>query len=217
MYWLNTKFFLVHFFIASMTILVHSAEEDAQSKASKNNSAPAPGASNEKQYSGRQTEEWMIVQTQLTTMKGKVENQKKIVESLIQQKEVTKGAEQSEKIEELKKAHLEYIRVIEVYNQLNTTFQTKFPEKGGTVGRVYKRMDPATIETLQNKMSVEGRLQKLNKMIEKQYSKALAPGDKNKPKAATQHSGNKVPLQFIPQPVEKAQEVQVTDQIILQK
>ena len=199
------------------TTVIQAEEHEATPKPPKESKGQEAADASDKEFSGHQTEEWMVVQTQLTTMKGKVENQKKLVESLIQKKEITKGAEQIETIEELKKAHLEYIRVIDSYNLLNTTFQTKFPEKGGTVGRVYKRIDPANIEAMQKKMSAEGRLQKLNKTIEKQYSKAVSASDKNKSALALKKSGQKLRVEPTSVPAEKVQEIQVTDQIILQK
>lgn len=219
MYWLKSILPLLIVFVLTATAVIHAQEDEGKAKAKpskESKEAPTIEAS-DKEFSGHQTEEWMTVQTQLTTMKGKVENQKKLVESLIQRKEITKGAEQIETIEELKKAHLEYIRIIDSYNLLNTTFQTKFPEKGGTVGRVYKRIDPANIEAMQNKMSAEGRLQKLNKTIEKQYSNAVPASDSNKSALALKKSGKKALVQPPVAPAEKAQDIQVTDQIILQK
>ena len=53
-------------------------------------------------FSGKQSEEWMTVQNQLITAKGKVENQQKLVENLIQQKANLKGPELAAKIESLK-------------------------------------------------------------------------------------------------------------------
>ena len=72
-------------------------------------------------------------------MKGKVENQQKIVENLILQKSTLKGPQLTEKIEALKVAHIELIRVINHYNQLKSDFESKYPEKGAALGRVYKK------------------------------------------------------------------------------
>ena len=118
-------------------------------------------------FSGKQSEEWMTVQNQLITAKGKVENQQKLVENLIQQKANLKGPELAAKIESLKEAHIELIRVINYYNTLNSNFETKYPEKGAAVGRVYKRIDPANIEVIESKMTLEGRLKRLNTKIKK--------------------------------------------------
>ncbi len=167
-------------------------------------------------FSGKQNEEWMQVQTQLTTIKSKVENQQKLVEGLIQKKELVQGKEQAAVIEELKKAHVELIRIVEQYNLINTNFQTKFPEKGGALGRVYKRIDPSSIETIENKMTAEGRLQKLNQTIEKQYSKKSKKENHLTKKDHVKTGSDK---SVVPEttPAPKPRETQVTDQIILQK
>lgn len=163
-------------------------------------------------FSGKQSEEWMSVQNQLVIAKGKVENQQKLVENLIQQKENLKGAALTAKIEELKAAHIELIRLIDNYNTLNSNFETKFPEKGAAVGRVYKRIDPANIEVIQNKMTLEGRLKRLNAKIKKQYPRSAEGVVDPKKSEDLKNIKKKNTL-----PDSKSDEVQVTDQIILQK
>ena len=150
---LRTQLFLSLFFLASIG--------QTQDKAG----TPSDPAVKTTIFSGKQSEEWISVQNQLVIAKGKVENQQKLVENLIRQKETLKGTELTAKIENLKEAHIELIRLINNYNTLNSDFETKFPEKGAAVGRVYKRIDPANIEVIQNKMTLEGRLKRLNEKI----------------------------------------------------
>lgn len=180
--------------------------------------APLPSEANDKPYSGHQTEEWLQVQNQLTNLKGRVENQKKLVENLIWQKEHTKGAQQIEKMDELVKAHAEWARLVEAFNQLNTTFQTKFPEKGGALGRVYKRMEPSRTEALENKITLEDRIGKLNNTIKKQYSKKNpSPKEKSSVEVLPKKINKKESLKSDTDLENKVQDVPVTDQIILQK
>ena len=163
-------------------------------------------------FSGKQSEEWMSVQNQLVIAKGKVENQQKLVENLIRQKETLKGTELTAKIENLKEAHIELIRLINNYNTLNSDFETKFPEKGAAVGRIYKRIDPANIEVIQKKMTLEGRLKRLNEKIKKQYPKSAEVVVDAEKLESLKKIKKKNTL-----PDSKSDEVQVTDQIILQK
>ncbi len=163
-------------------------------------------------FSGKQSEEWMTVQNQLITAKGKVENQQKLVENLIQQKANLKGPELAAKIESLKEAHTELIRVINHYNTLNSNFETKFPEKGAAIGRVYKRIDPANIEVIESKMTLEGRLNRLNAKIKKQYPKSADVVVDAEKLEDLKKVKKKNTL-----PDSKSDELQVTDQIILQK
>lgn len=163
-------------------------------------------------FSGKQSEQWMAVQSQLITARSKVENQEKIVESLILQKANLKGPALAEKIEVLKEAHIELIRVIGYYNNLNSDFETRFPEKGAAPGRVYKRIDPASVQKIESKMTLEGRLNRLNAKIKRQYNQggdAAVESDaaKNSKKYKKQITG----------PAANSDEIQVTDQIILQK
>ncbi len=163
-------------------------------------------------FSGKQSEQWMAVQSQLITARSKVENQEKIVESLILQKTNLKGPALAEKIEALKEAHIELIRVIGFYNNLNSDFETKFPEKGAALGRVYKRIDPASVQKIESKMTLEGRLNRLNAKIKRQYNQggdAAVESDTAKNSKKNKNQGTA--------PAAASDEIQVTDQIILQK
>lgn len=161
-------------------------------------------------FSGKQSEQWMAVQSQLITARSKVENQEKIVESLILKKVGLKGSELAENIEALKAAHIELIRVIGYYNNLNSDFETKYPEKGAATGRVYKRIDPASIQKMESKMTLEGRLNRLNAKIKKQYNPRPEVVATSEPENSAKKA-KKLP------PAAKSDEIQVTDQIILQK
>ncbi len=186
-------------------VLSQSAGAQAQADEPANALPPAD-------FSGKQSEQWMAVQSQLITARSKVENQEKIVEALIEKKSRLKGAELAAKIEALKEAHIELIRVINYYNNLNSDFETKFPEKGAAPGRVYKRIDPASIQKMESKMTLEGRLKRLNAKIKSQYgqtSEGMAPKSVDvKNKKVNKNNAS---------PVMKSEDIQVTDQIILQK
>ncbi len=206
--------FLNKLVVILVTIFIVStfAQEESEKKMpAKKDSAKA---NETKIYSGKQNEEWLTVQNQLTTLKGRVGNQKKLVENLIIQKEAVKGAQQAAVIDELKKAHLELIRLIGQYNEISTTFETKFPEKGGSLGRVYKRIDPANIDAMENKMTIEGRLQKLDRTIKNKYSKSPK---KDEAENQTVKKSKKNVINTEAGPQLKPLDVQVTDQIILQK
>lgn len=164
----------------------------------------------EKNFSGKQNEEWLQVQAQLTTLKGKVETQKTLVEGLIMQK--AHGGHGDD--EQLKKEHAAWITMIEEYNKLSTSFQNRFPEKGAAFGRIYKRINPDNIEALENQMTAEGRMKRLNKKIKKQYRQD------EKEAAAPTVNAHGVQTHTVESSVKKkkiTEEIPVTDQIILQK
>ena len=187
---------------------------DAQSKSDE--IAPAAAATGVEKlavpFSGKQSEEWMVVQQQMINAKGKVENQKKLIENLIIQKSTLKGSELAEKNEALKTAHIELLRYIENYNTLNSNFETKYPEKGAALGRVYKRIDPTNLQMIEQRMTLEGRLHRLSTKIQKQYPQPTDVVVEEKSKSDKAKLKKK-----ILQSESKSNDIQVTDQIILQK
>lgn len=204
--------------IISISIIIFSlnlfaAEHEAEKPAEGHGAAGAPAAV-EKNYSGSQSDEWLKVQGQLTTLKGKVETQKTLVESLIAQK-AHGGHSTPEDEATLKKEHAAWIIMIDDYNKLSTNFQNRFPEKGAALGRIYKRIDPENIETLESQMTAEGRMKRLNTKIKKQYKQG---GDEAK--ATTAHANETSKIHVVESTKNKKKvtdEIPVTDQIILQK
>lgn len=172
----------------------------------------ATAAGPEKNFSGKQTEEWLQVQAQLTTLKGKVETQKTLVEGLIMQKAHGGGHGDDA---ELKKEHAAWITMIDDYNKLSTSFQNRFPEKGAALGRIYKRINPDNIEALENQMTAEGRMKRLNKKIKKQYRQ-----EEKEAVQASSTNAHGVQTHTVESSTKKkkiTEEIPVTDQIILQK
>lgn len=216
--------------LASLKILAneHGEEKPAAAEGGHGGAAPAVG---ELKYSGRQTDEWLKVQADLTSLKGKVETQKGLVEGLILAKAHGGGHSTSEESETLKKEHENLQKMIEEYNALTTSFQNRFPEKGAAIGRVYKRIDTDSVETIEATMTAEGRMRQLNKKIKNQYEKI---SEKKKPESAhgamkteghaeskhetVEPSGKKVHIIESTSNKKKiTEEIPVTDQIILQK
>ena len=128
----------------------------------------------EKKFSGSQTDEWMKVQAELTALKARVEAQKATVEGLIASKAHSGGHANSTDSENLKKEHEKLLAMIEEYNALSTSFQNRFPEKGSAIGRIYKRIDPEDVDTMETNMSTEGRMNLLDRKIRKQYNRQTA-------------------------------------------
>lgn len=123
------------------------------------------------EYSGKQTQEWSEVQTKLAALKGKVDSQDSVVKALIVEKSTLTGDNQIQKIDQLKKEHQKWQVMVEEYNKLNSEYETRFPEKGLKENRVYRRIDPKSIERIENDMTLEGRLARLQKKVFKQYPK----------------------------------------------
>lgn len=170
-------------------------------------SAPVEGAT-EKDFSGKQSLDWMEFQQKLAEQKGKLDSQKIVVEELIAAKSHVPADQRIEAAEELQIEHRKLLKMIDDYNQRSAEYETKFPEKGVKVARIYKRVDPKSIESIENDMTLEGRLSRLHGKVIRQY-----PRSANQSKDAK--SKNKGHGQ--PAPPTKPVEKDVTDQIILQK
>lgn len=227
MFWNKNLVFILAISLTSVLSFSaeHGEEKPAAAEGGHGGAAPAAG---ELKYSGRQTDEWLKVQADLTSLKGKVETQKGLVEGLIMAKAHGGGHTTSEESETLKKEHENLIKMIEEYNALTTSFQNRFPEKGAAGGRIYKRIDADSVETIEATMTAEGRMRQLNKKIQNQYEKV---GEKKKPESA--HDSTKAPahgeakaapaaknIHIIESTKSKkkiTEEIPVTDQIILQK
>lgn len=211
---LYSKIILIHLMFVLSSVFVFANEHGEAPPAGGHGGAAAPA---EKPYSGNQNDEWLKVQTQLITVKGKVETQKVLVEGLIAQKAHSGGHSSAAETETLQKEHENLMKLIEEFNALNTNFQNRFPEKGAAPGRVYKRINPDSLEVLEKNMTLEGRLKRLSSKIKKQYT----PDEdlKNETVKVKSHDSEHGHSKS-EQPHKKKQpapNIDVTDQIILQK
>lgn len=125
-----------------------------------------------KDYSGKQTEEWEKIQTQLNSLKTKVDAQEAVVKTLVAEKSHMEPNAAAAKVEELKKEYTKLERLTDEYNQLNADYLTKFPERGIKEKRVYTRMKLKALDAYEEDLSVQGRVNKLQKKILTQYPKA---------------------------------------------
>lgn len=121
--------------------------------------------------SGRQTQDWMQLQKDLGEMKGKIDQQRKVVEVLLLQSKSETSPITPEQATELKDKHKKLTEMTNNYNQMMQRFEMRFPEKGLTEGRKYFRIDNLTLEQLESRMTVEGREKRLIKKIRTQYNK----------------------------------------------
>lgn len=165
-------------------------------------------------YSGKQTQEWQEIQTKLLAVKGKLEQQEVLVKGLIESKQATTGGghkgtaavSEHEKMATLNKEHRKLLALAKEYNELRNQFNLRFPEKNSVSGRIYKRVDPSTLEELESQMTFEGRLKRVERKIKEQYPKSIRPT-----KPVNQDSQISDPAKTSPAKKE------VTDSIILKK
>lgn len=162
-------------------------------------------ASQNKDYSGSQSDEWEKVQTDLTARRGKIEVQESAIKTLLQQKVGLKGEQLSTKVEELKKEHAKLEQMTSEYNKLEEQYETRFPERGLKEPRIYVRRSIKSLETMEGELSLDDRVKRVQSKVLSQYTRSKK---KKKTSIITQASSE--------DQTEKKQP-DVTDPIIYQK
>lgn len=134
----------------------------------------------DKEYSGKQSSDWEKAQADLGTIKGKLESQEVLVANLISGKKQLSGEALALKMEELKKEYIKLKMLTEEYNKLNLEYLTKFPERGIKEKRIYKRIKTKSLQALEEDLTVQGRVNRLQNKILNQYPNANLTDKKKK-------------------------------------
>lgn len=178
--------------VASLAVAQQKAEESTEDN---------------KDYSGKQNQDWEKIQTKLGTMKSKLDTQEAVIKALIAEKSELSGEAQTAKMEQLKLAHSKFETMVNEYNELNLEYQTKFPERGIKEKRIYTRMKSKSLQAFEEDQTIQGRVNKLNSKIQTQYPKAALELKKKKQKKSD--TTKEAPKDA------DSKEKDVTDQIIL--
>jgi hypothetical protein len=123
-------------------------------------------------YSGKQNQNWEVVQNELIALKAKLDAQHTLVNTLIAEKANVTGEALAAKIEDVKKQHLKYEQLVVEYNKKNEEFLTRYPERGLKVKRLYKRAKLKSIQSFEEELTFGDRLNKLHKKVLTQYPNA---------------------------------------------
>jgi hypothetical protein len=137
-------------------------------------------------YSGKQDQNWEVVQTQLTALKGKLDAQAAVVQNLISEKMNLKGEALQQKIEVIKKEHQVYEKLVFDYNNKNEEFLTRYPERGLKEKRIYKRVKIKSLDSFEDDLTLRGRMNKLHNKVLRQYPKSFTEKNKNQSKTASE-------------------------------
>jgi len=137
------------------------------------------GAPSEQLYSGKQDQNWELVQAEVTALKGKMEMQSTLVQNLIAEKNSLTGQPLQQKMDQIKSEHQKYERLVVEYNAKNEEFVTRYPERGLKEKRVYKRAKIKSLDSFEDDVTVRGRMNKLHNKVLKQYPRAFTE-EKNK-------------------------------------
>lgn len=154
------QFVAVVFFILAQNA---SPNEDTSS-------AKSESSQSEVEFSGQQDESWMQLQTELGTLKTKLDAEQALVNELLINKKNQKSAIRKDQIDQLNQHHKKLIEQTKEYNQKLSDFEQRYPEKGQALGRQYNRRYTPSLGEMENTLTLEGRIQKINKKIKTQYS-----------------------------------------------
>ncbi len=167
----------------------------------------------DKEYSGSQNEFWLKAQADISSLKSKIDAQQKSVdEILVNQKANAKNSDQEQRKNLIQK-HKELLEMIKNYNKKLNDFEIKYPEKGIEIGRTYQRKKKQSIDQIENQLTLEGRIKKLNKTINSQFQ--AYPSGPVKPKENVSEKPHEaLPSEII---IKKKPKNDVTDKLIIVK
>jgi hypothetical protein len=143
------------------------------------------------EYSGKQNQDWEKLQTKLGNLKSKLEVQENIIKALIAEKLNLTDEALTVKIEQLKKEHYQFEKMVDEYNELNLEYLTKFPERGIKEKRIYTRIKSKSLQSFEDDQNLQSRVNKLQSKILTQYPKSTEQLKRKKEKSSVKSSDAK--------------------------
>lgn len=170
-------------------------------------SAASAEATGSVEYSGKQSDDWVKVETELSAVKTKLDAQKAQLDQLLdlskKNQKMTK-----EQMTLLNETFAKYKAMVQEYNEKLEAFELKYPEKGQAEKRTYQRLKVQGSEEVSYTSTLSSRIKAINKKIESQYGlKKIIKTEKNK-------KDEIVPPAYKATPIKKNP---ITDKIILVK
>lgn len=155
--------FVLVLFIASKDVQANEGAKPEGHGEAAGSSAVSP------EYSGKQDDSWMKLQTELVTDKTKLDAEQAIVTDLLLSKKNNKGRIGKDQVDQLNEHHKKLQEMIKDYNQKLSDFENKHPEKGQAFGRQYKRKKEQSLDQMENSLTLDGRIRKVNQKIKAQF------------------------------------------------
>ena len=208
---LHFKHFLKSLLIISLFSLNAVANED------KAQAAPAAAAPQESaaEYSGQQDDNWMKLQADVVSAKTKLDAQQAIVTELLVSKKNNKGRIGKDQVDQLNSNHQKLQEMVKDYNQKLNAFEIKYPEKGQALGRQYSRKKEQSLDQLENSLTLDGRIRKINKKIKAQFGVEESSELPEKKMPQTSADKKSKAVEKISQPAKPKDDI--TEKIILVK
>lgn len=132
------------------------------------------------EYSGKQSDDWVKVETELSVLKTKLDAQKIQLDQLL---EMSKRNQKmtKEQMSSLNETFAKYKVMVQEYNEKLEAFELKYPEKGQSEKRTYQRYKVQGAEEATYTSTLSSRIKAINKKIESQYgNKKIVKTEKSK-------------------------------------
>ena len=127
---------------------------------------PAEGLS----ASSRALQELMETEKQVSALTAKVNAKQTAIDTLIKQKQNEKDPEKvAEIIKLLQQEHREWTGLIQEHNAKLNVLKYRFPERGSTFERKYKRFNPRSLDQMEESVGIEKQLHHSREKVKKVY------------------------------------------------
>lgn len=142
-------------FLSSVAFAQDKPEQPAQE-------APTP--------SGRALQELMETEKQVSGLAAKVNGKQASIDTLIKQKQAERDPEKvAEIIKLLQQEHRDWSSLVQEYNSKLNVLKYRFPERGATFERKYKRFNPRSLDQMEQSVGVEKHLHQSRDKVNRVY------------------------------------------------
>jgi hypothetical protein len=120
--------------------------------------------------SSRAQQELMETEKQVSTLTAKVNAKQAAIDTLLKQKQVEKDPEKiTELIKLLQQEHRDWSALIQEHNSKLNVLKYRFPERGASFERKYKRFNPRSLDQMEESVGIEKQLHLSREKVKKIY------------------------------------------------
>lgn len=154
-----TKIFLFSFIFQVLVVLVQAEDEKKEEVVTE----AAVGSS-------RSAQALLETEKLVATLAAKVNAKEISISGLIKQKQTERDPEKvAEIIKLLQQEHRDWSALVQEYNSQLNVLKYRFPERGSTLKRKYKRFNPRTLDQLEQSVGIEKQLHISREKVKRVY------------------------------------------------
>ncbi|MFN8846408.1 MAG: hypothetical protein ACK5V3_12930 [Bdellovibrionales bacterium] len=120
--------------------------------------------------SSRAQQELIETEKQVSALTAKVNAKQASIDSLLKQKQIEKDPEKvTELIKLLQQEHRDWSSLIQEHNSKLNVLKYRFPERGASFERKYKRFNPRSLDQMEESVGIEKQLHLSREKVKKVY------------------------------------------------